>query len=267
VTTALEEQTHTDLADRFRERGFAYGGQVLSPDTVESMRQEVIRVIDDRDRTDIPQPVHVCNMGQSEEQSVWQIVNIWQASEVFRELIFNSEITSMAAALIGAKELRLWHDQIQYKPAETGGVNAWHQDSPYWQSIQPKDQQLSAWIALDDADVDNGCMSMVPGSHKWGDAIEVLHRAPDFCALPARYKGNEVAVVRCPVPAGGVHFHHSLTWHGSHANTSGRPRRAIALHFMTENTVHDASGDHCMKPFITAEDGCPITDEVFPRVY
>ena len=267
MTNAIDTETHTKLATRFQERGFAFGGQVLDAATVETLREEVLRVINDKDRADLPQPVLCRNFGESETQFIWQIVNIWQASEVFRELVFNSEIASMAAACIGAKELRLWHDQVQYKPAATGGVNAWHQDAPYWGAIKPKDKQVTAWIALDDADVDNGCMSMVPGSHKWGVAIETIHQTKDFCALPANYQGHEVAVVRCPVPAGGVHLHHSLTWHGSHANTSGRPRRAIALHFMTDETVFDASGGHCMKPFITAKDGCPITDETFPRVY
>lgn len=39
----------------------------------------------------------------------------------------------------------------------------WHQDAPYWPIVAPM-TEVTAWVALDDADEDNGCMSMVPGS-------------------------------------------------------------------------------------------------------
>ena len=65
-----------------------------------------------------------------EDHPIWQIVNIWQASEPFRQLIHHPKITKGLAQLTGAKELRIWHDQIQYKPAAIGGVNMWHQDAP-----------------------------------------------------------------------------------------------------------------------------------------
>ena len=85
--------------------------------------------------------------------------------------------------------------------------------------------------------------------------------------LPDSYQGQPVYVVSCPVKKGHVHFHHSLTWHGSGANVSNRPRRAIALHFMTEETIYDASGNHPMKPFITVADGAKMIGEAFPLVW
>jgi len=66
---------------------------------------------------------------------------------------------------------------------------------------------------------------------------------------------------------GEVHYHHSLTWHGSHANKSGRHRRAIALHYMTEETHYVASGDHPMKEFVTVADGELLQGEHFPLVW
>lgn len=255
------------LAKRFRERGFVLGGKVVDDESLQELRDELDRVIADKGKPGVPQPVSLSNLCPDPGKTVWQIVNIWQASPAFERLLRNPVIAEIAAACIRAKELRIWHDQIQYKPAQLGGVNFWHQDAPYWGTITPKDQQITAWIALDDVDVDNGCMSMVPGSHKWGVAIKTIVASPDFSALPAEYEGHEVAVVRCPVRAGYVHFHHSLTWHGSHANTSGRPRRAIALHFMTEKTVRDIKGAHLMDPFIHAKPGEPIQGDAFPRLW
>jgi ectoine hydroxylase-related dioxygenase (phytanoyl-CoA dioxygenase family) len=260
--------TETQIA-QFNENGYLLGGKVLSDDAVEALREETLRVIDQRDRKDIPQPVMCHNLAQP-EAPVWQIVNIWMASEPFFKLISNPTITEQIAQLHNnPKSLRIWHDQIQYKPAGTGGVNMWHQDSPYWGILTPKHAQVTAWVALDDVDESNGCMSMVPHSHQWGNAIEFLHTLKEYDDMRqvAEYQGHAVKVIPCPVRKGHIHFHHSLTWHGSHANTSPRPRRAIALHYMTDQTRYVEGGNHVMKQFVTVKDGDVMTGEQFPEVY
>lgn len=251
---------------QFKANGYLNGGKVLDDDTVETLRGEVMRVIEDRDKAGIPQPVLLRNLGKSDDAPVWQVVNIWQASEPFRALIYHPKIVTGLAQLTDASELRIWHDQIQYKPAQIGGVNMWHQDAPYWPILAPM-TEVTAWVALDDVDEDNGCMSMVPGSHLWGNNIDFLHTFQSYEDMPSEFNGHAINVIRCPVQKGEVHFHHALTWHGSHANTSGRPRRAIALHYMTGDTHYVASGDHVMKRFVEVQDGEPMQGKVFPRVY
>jgi phytanoyl-CoA hydroxylase len=253
--------------EQFARSGFVNGGPVLDELAVETLQAEVLRVIDDRDNTAVPQPVVIRNLSNDDAHPIWQIVNIWQASAAFRELVSNRRIVEMAAQLMGAQQLRVWHDQIQYKPKELGGRLAWHQDSPLWNSIQPKTAQLTAWVALDDAEADNGCMFMVPGSHKWGNQQAQINELPAGALLPETFEGQPVHIIMCPVKKGHVHFHHSLTWHGSGTNHSSRPRRAIGIHFMTEATTYDASGDHLMQPFITVPGGARLEGEVFPLVW
>jgi phytanoyl-CoA hydroxylase len=250
----------------FHANGFVNGGHVLSDEEVETLRAETMRVIEERERTDIPQPVLVRNLARNDDAPVWQIVNIWMASEPFHRLMSHPDITTGLAQLTDAKELRIWHDQIQYKPPQIGGVNMWHQDAPLWPIIAPM-TEVTAWVALDDADESNGCMSMVPGSHLWGNNIDFLHTLKSFDEMPGEFDGHPIQVVRCPVKKGEVHYHHSLTWHASHANTSGRPRRAIALHYMTGETRFVASGNHPMKPFVEVADGELLRGQAFPQVY
>jgi ectoine hydroxylase-related dioxygenase (phytanoyl-CoA dioxygenase family) len=259
--------------EHFQRDGFLKGSRVLSDEQVEVLREETLRVIDDyqnaiqRERV----PVRVANISGKVEAPVWQIVNIWEGSSAFEELLHNPLIVEEAAQLMQAemqaREIRLFHDQIQFKPAAIGGVNMWHQDSPYWPILTPKDVQLTAWIALDDADADNGCMSMVPGSHRWGDQIPFLHSLKNFEAMPENFEDKPLEVRLCPVEKGRVHFHHPLTWHGSQANTSGRPRRAIALHFMTERALFDANGSHPMKPFVESDPNETVRGQHFPLVW
>src|SRR5260370_20757690 len=95
------------------------------------------RVIADRDKNDVPQPVLLRNLSGDDKAPVWQIVNIWEASAPFKELISNPKIVAETAQLTQASELRIWHDQIQYKPAHIGGINMWHQDAPFWPILNP----------------------------------------------------------------------------------------------------------------------------------
>ena len=59
---------------------------------------------------------------------------------------------------------------------------------------------------------------------------------------------------------GEVSFHHSLTWHGSPFNQSPRPRRAIAIHYMTGAAHFDQSGEHLMKQFVELPDNAPMAE-------
>src|SRR5471030_2628969 len=157
--------------ETFHRDGYLRGGQVVSDAEVEILRSEVLRVIDERE-TATRKPVLCHNFGK-EEAPVWQIVNIWEASDPFFRLIHNPTICEEMAQLTRARSLRIWHDQIQYKPATTGGVNMWHQDAPLWPILAPM-TEVTAWVALDDVDIENGCMSMVSGSHTWGNHMDML---------------------------------------------------------------------------------------------
>ncbi|MDQ2732411.1 MAG: phytanoyl-CoA dioxygenase family protein [Armatimonadota bacterium] len=251
---------------QFHRDGYLRGNRVLTDEQVGVLQDEMARVIQDQGKAGIPQPVSCTNLTGNPEAPVWQIVNIWEASEPFRELTHNGTIGEEMAQLTGSSVLRIWHDQIQYKPASTGGVNMWHQDAPLWPILAPM-TEVSAWVALDDVDEANGCMSMVPGSHRWGNQIAFLTSLSGWEAMPKEFEGRPVEVRPCPVRKGEVHFHHALTWHGSPANKSIRPRRAIAMHYMTEETRYVASGQHLMKPFVEVADGEVMMGKHFPVVW
>jgi ectoine hydroxylase-related dioxygenase (phytanoyl-CoA dioxygenase family) len=232
---------------------------------VRVLQEEVARVIRDAGAGG-RQPVRIANLSGDPAHPVWQIVNFWEASDPFRALIYHPRIGEEMAQLTGARRLRIWHDQIQYKPAEQGGVNVWHRDAPLWPILAPM-TEVTAWVALDDVDEGNGCMRMVPGSHRWGNAIDFLRGLPHFDAMPAAWRGHGVEVRSCPVRKGEVHYHHALAWHGSPANSSRRDRRAIALHYMTEETRYVASGEHLMKRYVEVADGEVLEGTHFPLVW
>ena len=254
---------------QFHRDGFLLGPRVLDDAQIDTLRDELARVIQDDGKPGVPQPVMLMNIGG--DAPIWQIVNICEASDAYMGLVHQPVIAQEIAQLLDAREVRLWHDQIQFKPAGKGGVNFWHQDSLYWPIVTPKNTQVTAWIALDDVDEENGCMWMVPGSHQWGDHIEFLHslKPTGFRSMPEERDGHAIQVKPCPVRKGAVHYHHALTWHGSDANLSQRPRRAIALHFMDEQTTYVPTGKrHPMDAFVDGlQSGDTLTGDHFPLVW
>ena len=265
----------------FERIGFINAGPVLDEAEVEELRAELDRVMEigpDGFLEDEPKPVSFRDLTGEGGTPVWQIVNMWQASPAFERLAYHPFIVKAVSQLTGQPDLMIWHDQIQYKPANTGGSTTWHQDAPLWPIIKPM-TAVSAWLPMDDADVDNGCMWMVPGSYKWGNQIDFLRTKGHLKDLevfeeidgftpPDDAEITEVKPQPVPVKKGEVSFHHSLNWHGSPTNTSPRDRRAIAFHYMTGEARFDASGGHIMKDFVDLEDGAPMAEagEHFPVV-
>ena len=273
----------------FHHDGFLNAGPVLSDAVVEELSDQLNQVLakgplgfDDDERKpllfrDLANLDGDTRTGDVSASPVWQITNIWEAAPAFRQLLHHPFIVQAIRQLTDFDDLQVWHDQVQYKPAGTGGATNWHQDAPLWPSIEPM-TEVSAWIPFDDADVDNGCMWMVPGSHRWGDQIDflvtqshLLERA-EFAQLesftpPPDAAVQDVRARACPVQRGQVHFHHALTWHGSPKNQSTRPRRAVAIHYMSSNATFTV-GDHLMKQFIEVGIGEPMRNagDRFPVV-
>lgn len=248
----------------FHRDGFVTGGQVVDDAEIGQLRADLAQAIDGAvpDRRQVP--VRCVDLNGNEQRPVWQTVNMWQASGAFEELSSSATMVAEVAQLTGAEELRTWHDQIQYKPSEIGGTTDWHQDGPAWRILEP-DVQVTAWVALDDVDEENGCLWMVPGSYTWGE-VPLSGLSGE---LPPTYEGHEVGPVPRPMRGGHVHYRHCLAWHASFPNRSERPRRAIGFHYMPESARYVAAGDHIMKACVDADlaDGQMLAGAPFPRVY
>ncbi len=151
-------------------------------------------------------------------------------SEFFKGLASLSSITDIACELTdNAKQLWMYSDQVFMKPAKCGSEKPLHQDNSYF-AVEPMTQGITCWLAIDDATPENGCMRYIPKSHKLGlvphrELGSALHLTPD----DPKYMGTEIHV---PIPAGAAIFHHLCTMHSSGANTSDKPRRAWALHYV-----------------------------------
>jgi phytanoyl-CoA hydroxylase len=256
----------TEQIEEFHTNGFLNIGKIYSDEECAEMRAEMFRVMNDETER---KPVLNRDMGGG-EFAVRQIVNIWQASDMYLRHAEHPAVAEAVAQLCDTDTLRIWHDQVQYKRPMTGGPTGWHQDHPLWPTIQPADL-ISSWVPFEDALQANGCMWMVPGSHKWGnqqkfigsrDPFNPLHREPG--QLP---DDADLTHVPCEVMKGECHLHHCLTWHGSPANKTEDDRPAIAVHYMPGHIRHDPVGSHVMDEQVTVPVGAVLEGDGFPVVY
>jgi len=149
---------------------------------------------------------------------------------VFDDLIEDPRLVVPLCGVLEADRIALWTDKINLKRPREGSGFRWHQDSPYWSHVCSHCDQLpNVMITLDDADRDNGCFRLVPGSHKKG----FLPGLDDGTALGPLFTHpnhfDETTQWLAVVPAGSLVVFDAHTVHGSQPNDSDRSRRAIIL--------------------------------------
>ncbi|MEO8281160.1 MAG: phytanoyl-CoA dioxygenase family protein, partial [Ideonella sp.] len=134
-------------------------------------------------------------------------------------------------ALIGTG-VSVYFSQIFFKPPEGGGPKPAHQDNFYFGPTDPEGV-VTAWIALDDATLENGCLYFGDGTNA-GPVYAHFAPAgePYNLQLPPAILDKQ-PMSPAPVRKGGVSFHHGNTFHASGPNHSDKWRRACALHFVS----------------------------------
>jgi ectoine hydroxylase len=142
-------------------------------------------------------------------------------------------------AIIGHPELDLFTEKLNLKRARHGGPNPLHQDYPYWRDSAEDPLQVATTIVyLDDADADNGCTWVVPGSHREGiwqtrtDSDVFGQNEIDSAAYP------DAQPVPVEVAAGSTISFGPLLVHQSTPNASDRERRALLYSYQPSGRPH-----------------------------
>lgn len=143
-----------------------------------------------------------------------------------------------AVAEILGDEPALFADQALLKPPGGGREKPWHQDKAYFDLV-PGAPVVGVWIALDDTDVDNGCMHVIAGSHRSGPVVHFNRRDFQICDTDVA----RTAVQAVPLPAGGALFFDGLLHHGTPANHSRRRRWALQFHYAPRAAIWQSADE------------------------
>lgn len=157
----------------------------------------------------------------AEQPALRRINNPSDLYAPFQDAMERSAMTEMAAELVGP-DLKFHHCKINQKLPGAATEVHYHQDFPF--TPHTNDDIVTALLMLDDVDMENGCLKVVPGSHK--GPIYSLFDGDTFTGrmsddVTARMKAAEVPVVG---KAGAVCLMHTRLAHGSDPSRSTRPR-------------------------------------------
>lgn len=119
----------------------------------------------------------------------------------------------------------LFQDMALIKPPG-GREKPWHQDKAYF-TVDLDAPVVGVWIALDEATEENGCMHIIPGSHREGPVVHFDRRDWQICDTDVQVDRD----VMVPLDPGGALLFDGLIHHGTPPNESGRLRRALQFHY------------------------------------
>ncbi len=136
-------------------------------------------------------------------------------------------------AQITGPDLKCVHNMLINKPPGVDGRHPLHQDLLYF-PFRPLDRIVATWTALEPCTRENGCLVVVPGSHRAGELLP--HDRPDwehvnFLYVGARGVGSGTQRVHLEMAPGDLVIFHPLLLHGSGRNRTRGFRRAISAHY------------------------------------
>lgn len=252
------------LIDDFHRDGYISSIPMFSKDQVAVLCEELDRL------TNPEHPVNPLwyefhrNESEDQQSVLFHALGAWRISQAFHDALWNPHFLGPARQILGG-DIRFWHDQVFSKPPRCGGPVAWHQDYSYWTRTGPMNH-LTCWIALDDADRENGCLHYIPGSHRWS-LLPMPSIAGSLDAIAAELSLEQREQLNQPVAveisAGQACFHHPLTLHGSEGNLSSRPRRAMVINVMLDGTK-SLSDEPLLAGVDPIPSGQPVAGQFFP---
>lgn len=182
------------------------------------------------------------NAYESEPEDKNVIRRIWSPTKKhhsFEEMAASDKLLDCIEGLIGPN-IVFHYSKFNMKGPRVGSVIEWHQDFSYYPHTNS--DMLSAVIFLDDADRNNGCLRVIPRSHKVGLCD---HREGGY--FRGKVSGiDENEAVAIEAPAGSIVFLHCLTLHASTANKSDRPRRAFLPAYRSSDAFPIYFGPHAI---------------------
>lgn len=225
----------------FHDDGFVVVERLIDSDRIARLRGAFDDLFDGRFETGVrPDEVNWQHVN-GDPTRTRQICNGWKANREIAAVVLDESIGQTVASLAGWPGVRIMIDNVIWKPPATRSLG-FHQDSAYLAWFTPCDL-LTCWIALDDTCAAGGTLEFVRGSHRWPlRAAEGEFHAPADYRKPMRraaaLQGVDPDIAYVEVQAGGGSFHHGWTWHGSGANNSPNPRRALVLHAMRSDVEY-----------------------------
>lgn len=235
----------------FERDGFVHLGKLLEGDAIAALTQRaddlgsgalsnpqiVMQLDTGGDYDALPQAVSRFDAGTR----LYRKIQGLETDPLFSPLVRHPLFMDICARLYGAHApVSLFRAMIMNKPAGQGTHLPWHQDGGDVWALD-RDPLVTVWVALDPATRANGCVEVIPGSHRLGllsanGSTVAADVVPEHCPVEQ--------VLPLELEAGHAVLMHNWLIHRSGVNTSNQPRRAFTACYMDGRTRSVLTGNH-----------------------
>ena len=227
---------------RFHEQGYLAIQRAFTPQQIESVGQAMWDLIDGKSQdfkgimAEAAKRGHFSKLtGEARRDSVRKIWKFVDHDTRLNDLAQEPNILSVLSRMMNDTPV-LFQDMGLIKPPHIGREKPWHQDCAYF-NYPVGTTVVGVWIAIDAATEENGCLHIIPGSHREGPIPHFRRRDWQICDTDVAVPKN----ITVPLDPGGCLFWHGMTHHGSPTNRSDHRRRALQYHYRPESTVEMTS--------------------------
>ena len=213
----------------FQNDGHALLRGVCSPDEI-SIYREVLN------RAAYPQNKETRPMEERDTygKAFLQIMNLWVEDEAVKKYVLARRFAKIAADLLGADGVRIYHDQALYKEAG-GGLTPWHQDQFYWPL--DTDKTVTMWMPLVDVPIETGALTFASGSHREGFLGHLAISDESQETWDKLVKERGYPVTNAAMQAGDATFHTGWTLHTAPGNSGLHTREVMTIIYFADGTL------------------------------
>jgi ectoine hydroxylase-related dioxygenase (phytanoyl-CoA dioxygenase family) len=236
---------HDDEIHHYRSEGWVIPRFRLEPQRIDVMRQALDALLLDNPGVR-PEKLVSAHIEGDNGEGV-------RGSARFLELARDPQIVELVSGVIG-DDVVLWGCHVFCKPASEGYETPWHQDGHYW-PIRPL-ANCTVWVALEESTVENGCLRVIPRSHRDKLLHEHLHEDRTDLTLNQRMAEgsfDESQAVDLELQPGQMSLHDVYMIHGAAANRSTKRRTGVALRYMPATSVFERN----LRP-VDGKTGVPV---------
>lgn len=177
---------------------------------------------------------------------------IHKQNRLIWELVGHPRVLSAMSEVLGPDLLLLGSHFFCKQPDFAESFVSWHQDVTYWGLNPPIAATL--WLSIDGADVENGCMRVIPRSHLAGLLPHGKSQAKgNLLSVNQEIDASlvdESVAVDIELPPGSASLHHGMTIHGSNPNRSNRRRCGLTMRFITPDVAPVGEDGARWKPIL-----------------
>jgi ectoine hydroxylase-related dioxygenase (phytanoyl-CoA dioxygenase family) len=214
----------------YNSQGYLVVPEVLAPSELQALRDATRELEEQAAQLDASDHRFQLEPERGNGRSlIYRVLDPILLHPTYERMMQHPRVVDLIADLFGSENIKLHHTKMFTKYPEKGSAVHWHQDFAYFPHTNF--DLLAVMVMLDDSTEENGCLQVVPGSHRDGP-IGHAHADPNSAAvLDVGDMVRDRTKVPVIVPAGGVSVHHCCVLHGSAPNRSERPRRAFIVQY------------------------------------